>query len=103
MVLDHSGPQRNCGGPSRQLQPENSGDKRLRRRRFPQTADRNWRGKAEPDRDSKTGVSAGYRFFWGRHGFDGNGCGQEACRGSRTLNRVKKTQLPTLNWLTQLN
>ena len=23
MVLDHSGPQRNCGGPSRQLQPEN--------------------------------------------------------------------------------
>ena len=57
---------------------------------------------AEPDRDSKTGVSAGYRI-WGRHGFDGNGCGQEACRGSRTLNRVKQTQLPTQNWLTQLN
>ena len=36
-----------------------------RRRRFPRTADRNWRGDAEPDRDSKTGVSAGYGFFGG--------------------------------------
>ena len=40
-------------------------EERLRRRRFPRTADRNWRSDAEPDRDSKTGVSAGYRFFGG--------------------------------------
>ena len=40
---------------------------------------------------------------WGRHGFDGNGCGHEACRGAPTLNRVQNKQLPTLNWLTQLN
>jgi len=24
---------------------------------------------------------------WGRHGFDGDACGQEACRGALTRNR----------------
>jgi hypothetical protein len=59
--------------------------------------------KRSPTETQKLGSRLGTDFQRGRHGFDGNGCGQEACRGSRTLNRVKKTQLPTTNWLTQLN
>jgi hypothetical protein len=32
-----------------------------------------------------------YRLIpqWGRHGFDGDACGQEACRGAHTRDRVQ--------------
>ena len=29
----------------------------------------------------------GQSHQWGRHGFDGDACGQEACRGAHTRNR----------------
>src|ERR1700687_4594996 len=32
---------------------------------------------------------AGLSHQWGRHGFDGDACGQEACRGAHTRNRVQ--------------
>src|SRR5689334_8855225 len=48
------------------------------------------------------GCSAGRRFFarrtGGETGSTGRKQGREACRGSRTRNRVKQTQLPILNW-----
>ena len=31
----------------------------------------------------------GQSHQWGRHGFDGDACGQEACRGAHTRNRVQ--------------
>src|SRR5579863_4790915 len=31
----------------------------------------------------------GHSHQWGRHGFDGDACGQEACRGAHTRNRVQ--------------
>src|SRR6202051_2380668 len=59
--------------------------------------DRYVRGLTSPGVDPSLEVAlrAGLSFFewpshqWGRHGFDGDACGQEACRGAHTRNRVQ--------------
>ena len=89
MVLDLSGSQRTCSEPA-------GGFHRLR---FGSGAATTQKISARLQTETGAAVRSptgtqklGSRLgtdFWGRHGFDGNGCGQEACRGSHTLNRVQ--------------
>jgi len=42
-----------------------------------------------PNPRLEVALSNGQTHQWGRHGFDGDACGQEACRGAHTRNRVQ--------------
>src|SRR5260370_37022308 len=39
---------------------------------------------------------------WGRHGFDGDACGQEACQGARTCNRGQNDNCQSRNGIRSL-
>jgi len=39
---------------------------------------------------------------WGRHGFDGDACGQEACRGAHTRNRGQNDNCQSTNGIRSL-
>src|SRR5216683_6600529 len=45
---------------------------------------------------------AGHSHQWGRHGFDGDACGQEACRGAHTRNRVQNDNCQSTNGIRSL-
>ena len=44
----------------------------------------------------------GQSHQWGRHGFDGDACGQEACRGVHTRNRVHNDNCQSTNGIRSL-
>ena len=47
-------------------------------------------------------LSDGQSHQWGRHGFDGDACGQEACRGAHTRNRVQNDNCQSTNGIRSL-
>jgi hypothetical protein len=44
----------------------------------------------------------GHSHQWGRHGFDGDACGQEACQGAHTCNRVQNDNCQSTNGIRSL-
>jgi hypothetical protein len=44
----------------------------------------------------------GLSHQWGRHGFDGDACGQEACRGAHTRDRVQNDNCQSTNGIRSL-
>jgi hypothetical protein len=47
-------------------------------------------------------ITDGQSHQWGRHGFDGDACGQEACRGAHTRNRVQNDNCQSTNGIRSL-
>ena len=48
------------------------------------------------------GLLHGQSHQWGRHGFDGDACGQEACRGAHTRNRGQNDNCQSTNGIRSL-